>query len=106
MDSEPTQPDALLRRVRYFRKVFAVGIGKRATPLQAAAIDRAARLTARAEQAARDPNINANDLVRLDGCAARARDAMQALLDATKPKRALGPDSLKQYAASKYAGAS
>ena len=51
---------------------------------------RAARLTARAEAAARDPCVSVNDLVRIDGAASRARQAMLALL-AAKPTIAVLP---------------
>jgi hypothetical protein len=43
---------------------------------------RAARLTARAEIAARDPTVGLNNLVRIDGAAARARSDMFKMLEA------------------------
>jgi hypothetical protein len=102
LETKPASIDALKKRIDHLRKAYAKGLGHRPSTLQAAAIDRAARLSARAEAAACNPDISANDLVRLDGCASRARDAMEALLKATKPNRALGPDSLKAYAREKY----
>jgi hypothetical protein len=70
----------LSKRIAYFRRVFAKGLGRKATSIQAVAITNAAVLTARAEAAANDPHTTANDLVRLSGCALRARTEMQALL--------------------------
>jgi hypothetical protein len=57
-----------------------LGLGHRASPLQAIAISAAATLTAKAEQAADNPATTPNDLVRLTNAAARARADMMALL--------------------------
>ena len=59
---------------------------------------RAARLTAIAEAATCKPDISANDIVRLDNAASRARADMAAVISAN-PSKQIGPDSLREYAA-------
>jgi hypothetical protein len=76
--------DALSKRIAYFRKAFARGLGRKPSALESAAMMRAARLTALAEAAALDLNTNANDLVRLDNVAQRARREMEATLVAKR----------------------
>ena len=96
MDADTPQIDPLSKRVAHLRKAYARGLGHKASTLQAAAIERAARLTALSEQALVDPNVTINDRVRLDGAAHRARRDMQAVIG--KRERA-GPN-LEQYLAS------
>ena len=55
-----------------------------------------------AEAAALDPETTANDLVRLDNAACRARRDMAAVLEAAKAKPA-SHDALREYLASKQA---
>lgn len=105
MDSDSSPMDTLSRRIAFLRKQYAKGLGHRPSALQSAAILRAARLTALAEAAACNPNHSANDVVRLDGAACRARRDMAAAIAAARPSPKLGPDSLREYAASKYASA-
>ena len=92
-------PSRLIRfpsALRTFAKP-ARGLGHKAgTTLQAAAIERAARLTALAEQALLDPDVSINDRVRLDGAAQRARRDMQVEIGKREPA---GPN-LEQYLAS------
>jgi hypothetical protein len=76
--------DALSRRITHFKKAFGKGLGHKPRTLESAAILRAATLSAKAELAAADPTTSANDLVRLDNAAARARADMRAAL---APKR-------------------
>jgi hypothetical protein len=90
--------DALSTRIARFRKAFGRGLGHKPTILESAAILRAAQLSALAELAAADPGTSANDLVRLDNAAARARADMHAAL---APKRKPEP-TLEQYLASKH----
>jgi hypothetical protein len=96
-------PATLEHRVRYYARVFARGIGRSPTSPVRLAIARAARLTAIAEAAALNPETSANDVVRLDGCAAKSRRDMEAALRSTKPAKQLTADSLKNYARQKYA---
>jgi hypothetical protein len=98
MAREPSPNDTLSKRIAHFRKAFAKGLGRRPSALQNAAMLRAARLTALAEAAALDPTTTANDLVRLDGAARRARLDMKATLVAKREQ--LGP-TLAEYIASK-----
>lgn len=77
--------DPLSKRVAHFRKLFAKGLGRKATPLQAAALNNAAVLTARAEAAGLDPSVSLNDCVRINGAAAKARRDMEALLAKRRP---------------------
>lgn len=101
-DVPTTRDEALERRVKYYQRVFARGVGRSPTSLQRLAIARAARLSAIAEAVASNPNTTINDLVRADGSAARARADMAKVLQA-KPAKQLGPDSLRAYLASKQA---
>jgi hypothetical protein len=52
--------------------------------VQRTAMDRAATMTAKAEAAAFDPATTANDVVRLDNAAARARAEMFAMFAAKR----------------------
>ena len=96
MTVESIIEDPLAKRVAYLRKVFARGVGKTPSAKQKLALARAALLTAKAEQAAEDPLTGANDLVRLDGLAARARRDLQLLIDREAPKTEM---TLSRYAA-------
>jgi hypothetical protein len=71
---------ALLKRVAHLRRAFVKGIGRKPTTLEAAAVQRAANLTAIAEFALANPSISLTDLVRLDHSAERARAAMATTL--------------------------
>jgi hypothetical protein len=71
----------LARRIEYLKRLFARGIGRTPTAKQKFALQRAAVLTAKAEQAATDPLTSASDLVRLDNSASRARRELQILID-------------------------
>jgi hypothetical protein len=101
LDTNANRIDGLSTRTAHFRKAYARGLGRKATTLEAAAIERAARLTALAEHALVDPNVSINDRVRLDGCAAKARRDMAAVL--AKPVSKPGTDALRDYLASKQA---
>jgi hypothetical protein len=85
MDSNSSPVEPFAKRVAYFKRLFARGVGKTPTALQKMAIARAAVLTAKAESAALDPKCTANDAVRLDHAAARARRDMAAVLKVAKP---------------------
>jgi hypothetical protein len=100
MDADTQQIDPLSKRVAHLRKAYARGLGHKASTLQAAAIDRAARLTALSEQALVDPSVTINDRVRLDGAAQRARRDMQAQIGKREP---VGP-TLKDYLQERYGG--
>jgi hypothetical protein len=88
---------AQARRVLALKRAFQRELGRKPTLLQRTLIDRAAVLTAKAEVAALDPTISANDCVRLDGAAARARAAMFKAIATRDPS---GP-TLQEYIASK-----
>ena len=96
--------DLLAKRISHLRKAYAKGLGHKPSTLQSAAINRAARLTALAEQAAADPQANANTIVRLDHAAARARRDMAVVLHAGRPK-APTANALREYLAGKQATA-
>jgi hypothetical protein len=72
--------DPLTKRIAHYRRVFTRGRGRKTTGLQSDVVMHAAVLTARAEQAALDPCISANDLVRLSNEARRARADMEVAL--------------------------
>jgi len=82
MTAESYAISPLAKRVHYLKRLFARGIGRTPTAKQKLALMRAATLTAKAEQAAVDPLTSANDLVRLDGAASRARRELQAIITA------------------------
>jgi hypothetical protein len=82
------------------RRTFVKGVGRNTNGMERLAIDRAARLTAIAELAAENPATSANDLVRLDGAAHRARRDMARVLQA-KPEPSHG-DALERYLAAKH----
>jgi hypothetical protein len=63
-------------RFLVLRRAFQRALGTKPTIQQKLLRDRAAVLTVKAEAAALDPATSANDVVRLDGAAARARAAM------------------------------
>jgi len=80
MEAQPTAMSAAshaqVRRTLALKRAFQRELGRKPTCLQRTAIDRAATLTAKAEAAALDPVTTANDVVRLDHAAARARAEM------------------------------
>jgi hypothetical protein len=97
-DSPPAEP--LSVRIARLRRTFVKGVGRNTNGMERLAIDRAARLTAIAELAAENPATSANDLVRLDGAAHRARRDMARVLQA-KPEPSRG-DALERYLAAKH----
>lgn len=80
MNTDHSTNTALQKRIAHLHKAFAKGIGRKATTLEATAIQRAARLTAIAEFATSNPGVSLTDLVRLDHAAERARAAMATTL--------------------------
>jgi hypothetical protein len=96
MTAESIVESPLEKRIGYLKRLFARGIGKTPSAKQKLALARAALLTAKAEQAAADPLTSANDLVRLDGVAARARRELQVLIDRRAPEVEM---TLQKYAA-------
>src|SRR5262245_37699757 len=79
--------DASDRRIAELRRAFQRALRRRPTMIERTAIERAARLTWRAEVAAVDPNATLDDVVRLDNAAARARSRLEALIGAPLGKR-------------------
>jgi hypothetical protein len=96
MAAESIVASPFAKRIDYLKRLFARGIGRTPTAKQKLALARAALLTAKAEQAAADPLTSANDLVRLDGAAARARRELQYLIDRRVPDTEM---TLQRYAA-------
>ena len=89
MENQPADKsaasDAQQRRVLALKRAFQRELAHKPTCLQRTLMDRAAVMTAKAEAAALDPNCSANDVVRLDGCASRARQAMFDSFASIKP---------------------
>jgi hypothetical protein len=75
---------AQVRRTSALRRAFQRELGRKPTCLQRTAMDRAATMTAKAEAAALDPATTANDVVRLDNAAARARAEVFAMFAAKR----------------------
>jgi len=96
MDRKSSPIEPLAKRVAYFRRLFAKGIGRTPTALQKHAVARAAQLSAEAERALADPAASINDKVRIDHAAARARADMAVAIAAGKPKPMTLPDLLRQ----------
>ena len=99
-EAEPTvisvASHAQVRRTSALRRAFQRELGRKPTCLQRAAMDRAATMTAKAEAAALDPATTANDVVRLDNAAARARAEMFAMF-AAKREPDEGASDLERY---------
>jgi len=70
--------DAQAQRMLALKRAYQRELAHKPTLIQKTLIDRAATLTALAERAALDPATTANDLVRLDNKAERARAEMFA----------------------------
>jgi hypothetical protein len=77
---------SLSERIYRLRKAFAVGIGRKPSTIEAAAMTRAATLLAQSEFALHDPTVSINDRVRLDGAARRAIRDMQTVLQSDRDR--------------------
>ncbi len=86
MSSNGSQSEWLDRRIAYYRTAFGKGLGKRANPVLAAAIARAASLLARAEWCRRDAGCSYNDLVRVDHRAELAVKHMERIKEADRER--------------------
>jgi hypothetical protein len=84
MTSDSSQLPSLEKRIAYYRRRFAKGVGKTPTVMQKLIIIRAATLTAQSEIVLADPAVSINDKIRADHAAERARRALQEMLDAVK----------------------
>jgi hypothetical protein len=84
MESNTPTSDALSKRVAYFRKAFAKGLGHKPSTIEASALLTAARLTAEAERALADETVSLNEKVRISGEARRARQDLKATLEVNK----------------------
>src|SRR5262245_1929194 len=84
MSSPIAAPD---KRITELRKAFQRCLRRKPTMIERTAIERAARLTARAEAAAIDPDVTLDDLVRIDNLAARARARLADLIGEPLGKR-------------------
>ena len=90
------QADAFEHHVAALRRSFQRVLRRKPTRLQRELMDRAAILTTKAKLAALDPTVSPNDLVRLDGLAARARSEMFAMF-AAKQEPDDGASDLDRY---------
>ena len=88
--------DAQARRMLALKRAYQRELAHKPTLIQKTLIDRAAVLTAKAEAAALDPTTTANDVVRLDHAAARARAEMFAMF-AAKQEPNDGASDLDRY---------
>jgi hypothetical protein len=78
--------DAQARRQVELHRAFKKMLPIRLTNAQKLVLSRAVRLTLRAEMALSDATVTANDLVRLDNAARRARAEWGRLASTHKPK--------------------
>jgi hypothetical protein len=76
----PSASDALTSRMRQLKRAYQRALKRRPTEIERTAMERAARLTVRAEAAALDPNATLDDVVRVDNAAARARAKLSDLI--------------------------
>jgi hypothetical protein len=83
--------EAQAHRVTTLKRAYQRSLGSKPTVIQKSLIDRAAVMTAKAEAAALDSAVTANDVVRLDNAASKARAAM---FDAFKARPAADRPSL------------
>jgi len=90
------QADVFEHHVAAFRRSFQRVLRRKPTRLQRELMDRAAILTTKAKLAALDSTVSPNDLVRLDGLAARARAEMFAMF-AAKQEPDDGASDLDRY---------
>jgi hypothetical protein len=104
LEASPAQAPAKLvpsgesRRRKELHVALKRLLPRRLTNIEKLALSRAVTLTVRAEAAALDPDCNPNDVVRLDGVAARARRAWQQIAAADGARRSAVP-SLSEYLA-------
>jgi hypothetical protein len=96
MTTECTADTSLEKRVAYLKRIFARGFGKTPSARMKLALHRAALMTAKAELALANPLTSANDCIRLDGAAARARADLQKLVSQRVPQTEM---TLAKYAA-------
>ena len=78
-------------RVKYFRKLFARGIGGKADPILAEALRRAARYAAQAEVAFDDPSVSYDHYNRLEAAADHAQRRVERMIEESE-RSAPGPD--------------
>lgn len=105
VEASQTHGDPPETRPDYWRRVLARGAGKSPNAEIRQAIKRAAKWSAEACRLLDDPSASTNAKVRAESTARRERRDLAALIGTSKPKQKLGPDSLRQYAASKQASA-
>ena len=78
-DQQPeTQGITAQQRLQQLKKAYQRELRRKPTSVQSQLMDRAALLTVRAEAAVYDAKTTANDVVRLDRAAQRAREEMRA----------------------------
>jgi hypothetical protein len=96
MENDPTRIDPLSARIAQLRRLFARGLGRKATRRQAFLLMQAAQATAEYERTLADPSCTANDRVRAFNCARQARADMEV---AVQPKPKPHGSSLAEYLA-------
>jgi hypothetical protein len=91
--------EAQARRKSELYRALKRELPVRLTARQKIALNRAVNLTHKAELAALDPDITANDLVRLDRCAAAARAAWSRVADTHKQQHREAVPTLQELMA-------
>src|SRR6516162_2390118 len=86
------------RRVEELRRAFQKNLKRKLTVLERAAMERAMRLTVRAEQAALDQSVPVDLVTRIDNSAQRAQ---RRLFDMIGAKRQPSAPSLAEYLTSR-----
>lgn len=89
METQPAHKssvtDVHARRVRALKAAFQRQLGHKPNVIERMLRDHAAVTMAKAEAAARDPSISANDFRALDSAARRARNEFEAVAKAREP---------------------
>jgi hypothetical protein len=80
----PVPSDTQVHRIAQLKRAYQRQLKRKLTVFEQRAVDRALLLTALAENAACNPHVHPDTVVRLDGAASRARAALAKLV-AAKP---------------------
>jgi hypothetical protein len=98
--AKPPVSIALAKRIKVLRKAYLRVLRRKPNTLEKAAIGRATLMTARAEEAADDPDVSLEDIVRLDHSAHRARRDLYNLIGHPKRRPEVAPpDPGKEFSA-------
>jgi hypothetical protein len=90
----PSVSDIHARRTKELHRAFKSELPVKLTISERAVLDRAVRLTVKAELAAADPSTDLNDIFRIENLAARSRAAWSQVVSARRHRSAPSLQSL------------